>query len=199
MHFQCTARKRRLAVPCVKMMTLNDVWWDWRTLRFDYIINFEVIFVNQYAFTQFLFNCLTLRPGHEKDFPLSRSPATQWQMHTQPRYLLSPLPACELCARKRPRKNKLKHWIGDYRKTHSAVTDKENYFDFWWSKYDAHTKNAAARPLCSLIFMIFRLHIHITIACCLTQIHKKCTQIYCYRLYRCRSHNNDIKNRTFST
>lgn len=195
MHFQCTARKRRLAVPCVKMMTLNDVWWDWRTLRFDYIINFEVIFVNQYAFTQFLFNCLTLRPGHEKDFPLSRSPATQWQMHTQPRYLLSPLPAC--APERGPAKT---NW-----NIESVIIVKLT--QPWQTKrtiliFDGqnmmHTQKTLL-VLCVPSFLWSFACIFITIACCLTQIHKKCTQIYCYRLYRCRSHNNDIKNRTFST
>lgn len=58
-----------------------------------------------------------------------------------------------------------------------------NYFDF-----DGQNMMHTSVPSWSLSFRC----IFTTIACCLTQIHKKYTQIYCYRLYRFHFHLNNL-------
>lgn len=136
---------------------------------------FRSYVLNQYAFTQFLFNCFV--PGHEKIFhTLTFTGFTKQK--TQICIVLSLLfaLACTPVSCYEAPKHKLQSVI-IVKITQSRETKRTILiFD---GQNMIHTQSPFYVPL---FFMIFRLHIHNNCNF-LAWIHKKCTQIYCYRLY----------------
>lgn len=171
MHFQrCTG-----PILCVKMTTLqlrlNDVWWDWRTLRFDYAINFES-FHSRGSINGFYPIFIQLSGAWTwEDFPHSHVFKSQWVRN---------------CTQRLPLRNRNK--LGDYRKSHSVEADKTILiFD---GQNMMHWMRTDSLLLCSVFRCIF-----ITIACYLTQIHKKYANLLIS--FVTMSINNDLQKTEF--